>query len=464
MASAMKHMVANISKLDKFEGVDFRRWQKNMHFLLSTMSVVYVLTTPRPEDGENAIVKQIWKKSKWENDDYVCRNIILNDFKYTLKHKKEELTLVELGSHLIIKESFRVQDSDKPKGNNVFGPSVVDMVGHNNSIRNNDNKAFSINETRDAIFDENRFSSVSSLSLRIPNGTEDIGVSKVSNEVPSGVTEEVIDEDVALWKEAINNEMDSIMGNNTWVLVDLPPGFRQKSGIDYFDTYGPIAFLNGELDEEVYMNQRWGFTMPDNEANVCKLIKSLYRLKQARKQWHQKFDEVVLSSGYLLNQADKCVDLTEEFLSSRFSIKDMREADVILVSTPMDTSEKFRPNNGQAVSKLEYTSNPSTQHWLAIHRVLKYLKKIMDYSLSYTGYPLVLEEYTDASWISNTKDNSSTNGWVFLLEGGAISWPSKKQTCTASLIIESEFVALAAAVQLHWQRLIAKCTMGSLDT
>ncbi|GKC88193.1 zinc finger, CCHC-type containing protein, partial [Tanacetum coccineum] len=303
----------------------------------------------------------------------------------------------------------------------------------------------SINETRDAIFDENRFSSVSSLSLRIPNGTEDIGVSKVSNEVPSGVTEEVIDEDVALWKEAINNEMDSIMGNNTWVLVDLPPGFRQKSGIDYFDTYGPIAFLNGELDEEVYMNQRWGFTMPDNEANVCKLIKSLYRLKQARKQWHQKFDEVVLSSGYLLNQADKCVDLTEEFLSSRFSIKDMREADVILVSTPMDTSEKFRPNNGQAVSKLEYTSNPSTQHWLAIHRVLKYLKKIMDYSLSYTGYPLVLEEYTDASWISNTKDNSSTNGWVFLLEGGAISWPSKKQTCTASLIIESEFVALAAA-------------------
>ena len=67
------------------------------------------------------------------------------------------------------------------------------------------------------------------------------------------------------------------------------------------------AFLKGDLDEEVYMNQPHGFIMSGNENKVCKLIKSLYRLKQAPKQWHQKFDEVVLSNGYLLNQADKCV-------------------------------------------------------------------------------------------------------------------------------------------------------------
>ncbi|GJZ54900.1 zinc finger, CCHC-type containing protein [Tanacetum coccineum] len=121
------------------------------------------------------------------------------------------------------------------------------------------------------------------------------------------------------------------------------------------------TFLNGELDEEVYMNQPKGFIMPGNENKMCKLIKSLYRLKQAPKQWHQKFDEVVLSNGYLLNQAEKCVyskffesskgvviclyvdemlifgtdqvqvDLTKEFLSSRFSMKDIGEADVILV-------------------------------------------------------------------------------------------------------------------------------------
>ena len=57
-----------------------------------------------------------------------------------MKHKKEDLTLVELGSHLRIEESLRVQDSNKPKSNNVAGPSVVNMVEHNHSTRNNDNK------------------------------------------------------------------------------------------------------------------------------------------------------------------------------------------------------------------------------------------------------------------------------------------------------------------------------------
>ncbi|GKF43811.1 zinc finger, CCHC-type containing protein [Tanacetum coccineum] len=62
------------------------------------------------------------------------------NFKHTLKHKKDELTLVELGSHLRIEESLRMQDSDKLKGNNVAGPSLVNMVEHNNSSRYNDNK------------------------------------------------------------------------------------------------------------------------------------------------------------------------------------------------------------------------------------------------------------------------------------------------------------------------------------
>ncbi|GKC31515.1 hypothetical protein Tco_1038809, partial [Tanacetum coccineum] len=56
----------------------------------------------------------------------------------------------------------------------------------------------------------------------------------------------------------------------------------------------------------------------------------------------------------------------------------------------------------------------------------------------------VLEGYTDASWISNTEDNSSTSGWVFLLGGGAISWGSKKQTCITGSTMEYEFVALVA--------------------
>ena len=60
-----------------------------------------------------------------------------------------------------------------------------------------------------------------------------------------------------------------------------------------------IAFLNIDLDEEVYMEQPEGFVLPRNEKKVCKLVKSLYGLKQAPKQWHEKFDSVILSDGYL---------------------------------------------------------------------------------------------------------------------------------------------------------------------
>ncbi|GJU84776.1 leucine-rich repeat transmembrane protein kinase protein [Tanacetum coccineum] len=65
-------------KLDKFEGHDFRRWQKKMHFLLTTLKVVYVLTTPIPELMEDSTIEAIRIRAKWENDDYICRGHILN--------------------------------------------------------------------------------------------------------------------------------------------------------------------------------------------------------------------------------------------------------------------------------------------------------------------------------------------------------------------------------------------------
>ncbi|GKC49503.1 hypothetical protein Tco_1072248 [Tanacetum coccineum] len=264
------------------------------------MSVVYVLTTPIPEDGgDDPTVKQVLKRNKWDNNDYVWR-----DFKHTLKHKKEELTLVELGSHLRIEESLRAQDSDKPKGNNVVGlqnnlisSGILNNCGYNqvteiwsNIVNNigklafmstfklNDsiiravvrlhdpkiktlgergiecifvgyaehskafrfyviepNESVSINsiiESNDAIFDENRFSLLYRPSLRIPNKTKYIGGTRdeVSDQHsycfnatndPKTFDEAMKSYDVAFWKEEINDRMDSIMGNNTWVLVDI---------------------------------------------------------------------------------------------------------------------------------------------------------------------------------------------------------------------------------------------------
>ncbi|GKD90999.1 zinc finger, CCHC-type containing protein, partial [Tanacetum coccineum] len=378
-------------------------------------------------------------------------------------------------------------------------------------------------------------------------------------EDPKTFDEAMKSRDVALWKEAVDDEIRSRMENNTWVLSDLPHGckplgckwiFKKKMKVDA--THNLVihqmdvktTFLNGDLEEEIYMKQPEGFVMPSTEHKVCKSIKSLYGLKQAPKQWHHKFDDVVLSNGFVLNQSDKCVyckfdefgkgviiclyvddmlifgtnqtqvDKTKEFLSSNFSMKDMGEADVILgirikrknkgltitqshyiekilkklncegcgpLSTPMEAGIKLMPHVGKPVNQLEYsrairclmyamtstrpdiayavrklsrfTSNPSNHHWEAITRVFRYLKKIMNYGLSYVGFPSVIEGYSDASWITNSEDHTSTTGWVFLLGGGAISWASKKQTCITDSTMESEFVALAAAgKEAEWLR------------
>ena len=87
-------------------------------------------------------------------------------------------------------------------------------------------------------------------------------------------------------------------------------GYRQKEGLNYFDAYSPVTritsirmlialaavhdlkihqmdvkttFLNGELEEEIYMEQPEGFIVPGKEKKVCRLVKSLYGLKQAPK-------------------------------------------------------------------------------------------------------------------------------------------------------------------------------------
>jgi hypothetical protein len=119
------------------------------------------------------------------------------------------------------------------------------------------------------------------------------------------------------------------------------------------------TFLNGELDEKIYMEQPAGFVANGQEGMVCKLLKSLYDLKQPPKQWHEKFDRTFTSIDFVMNEVDKCVyyryggdegvilclyvdDIlilgtsldvikeTKDFLSNNFEMKDLGEADVIL--------------------------------------------------------------------------------------------------------------------------------------
>ncbi|GKD01262.1 hypothetical protein Tco_1171536 [Tanacetum coccineum] len=129
---------------------------EKMHFLLSSMSVMYVLTTPIHEDGgDDATVEQIRKKAKWDNDDYVCRGLILNGMSDSLfdiylhiyhnveyfKELWDSLEAKYIGGDVSNKKSLvSLTNSLLLEKISSTGPSVVNMVEHNNSSRYNDNK------------------------------------------------------------------------------------------------------------------------------------------------------------------------------------------------------------------------------------------------------------------------------------------------------------------------------------
>ncbi|GKB53545.1 hypothetical protein Tco_0904298 [Tanacetum coccineum] len=153
-----------------------------------------------------------------------------------------------------------------------------------------------------------------------------------------------------------------------------------------------------------------------------------------------------------IKREDKGITITQSHYIEKI-LKKFKCDDYCPVSIHLDLTIKLMPNTGKAVDQLEYISNPSTHHWHAIMIVFKYLKKTMDYGLSYVGFPSVLKGYSDASWITNSEDHTSTTGWVFLLGGGVISWASKKKTCITDSTMEAEFVALAAAgKEAEWLR------------
>ncbi|KAL4303809.1 hypothetical protein GQ457_10G007710 [Hibiscus cannabinus] len=102
-----------------------------------------------------------------------------------------------------------------------------------------------------------------------------------------------------------------------------------------------------------------------------------------------------------------------------------------------------RPDIAFTISCLSrFTSNPSENHKKAILRVLRYLRYTRDYRLHYSRDPVVLEGYSDASWISDTQDYKGTSGHVFTLGGGVVSWKSSRQTIITRSTMEFEFAAL----------------------
>lgn len=182
---------------------------------------------------------------------------------------------------------------------------------------------------------------------------------------PTTVKQALQSSDSKLWRQAMQDEIDSFNKHEAWELVDRPAdknivknrwlfkikrdangkvacyrarlvakGFTQKFGIDYMETYSPVvrhsslrmllslaveldlkidhldvktAFLNGNLIEEIYMSQPEGFIKQGDEHKVYKLKKAVYGLKQASRAWYDKVKEVLLADKFTQSKYESCI-------------------------------------------------------------------------------------------------------------------------------------------------------------
>ena len=108
-----------------------------------------------------------------------------------------------------------------------------------------------------------------------------------------------------------------------------------------------------------------------------------------------------------------------------------------------------RPDVNLAVSLVgRYQSNPGMEHWTAVKNILKYLKRTKDMFLVYGGdEELVVKGYVDASFDTDLDDSKSQTGYVYILNGGAVSWCSCKQSVVAGSTCEAEYMAASEAAQ-----------------
>ena len=197
--------------------------------------------------------------------------------------------------------------------------------------------------------------------------------------------------DATKWQTAMNEEYQSLIENNTWKLTKLPPecstiptrwlfkikhrsdgtierykarlvakGFAQHYGIDYDETYSPVfkltslrillsigamldleihqmdvktAFLNGEIDTDIYIDQPEGFRHPKHPQHVCKLQKGLYGLKQSPRLWNKRIDTFLALQSFQRCKTDLCV-YRKNLDDQNFALLGIWVDDIIIVSPP----------------------------------------------------------------------------------------------------------------------------------
>ncbi|GJX69341.1 retrovirus-related pol polyprotein from transposon TNT 1-94 [Tanacetum coccineum] len=184
-----------------------------------------------------------------------------------------------------------------------------------------------------------------------------------------------------------------------------------------------MAFLNGDLKEEVYVSPQEGFVDQDNSSHVYKLKKALYGLKQAPHAWYD-----MLSSFLISQQFSKgVVDLT---LFTRQAGNDL-----LLMTT-----------------KFKMSMMGQMSFFLGLQKTPMVEKSNMDKDLHRIPIDATLYRDADHAGCQDTRPN--TSGSAQFLGDKLVSWSSKKQKCTAILSTEAEYIALSGCcAQILWMRL-----------
>ncbi|GKA97411.1 retrotransposon protein, putative, ty1-copia subclass [Tanacetum coccineum] len=196
------------------------------------------------------------------------------------------------------------------------------------------------------------------------------------------------------------------------------------------------AFLNGYLDEDIYMVQPEGFVDPNHPRKVCKLQRSIYGLKQASRSWNKRFDEEIKRFGFAQNLDEPCgkrhlflesksieIDRKGLDLNKSKGAKTAKEVNHMknvpyasVVGSIMYVVRCTRPDVAFAQNMTSrFQQNPGELHWTAVKNILKYLRNTKDMLLVYGGNPnteLRVECYCNAGFETDIDDMKSLIGYV----------------------------------------------------
>uniref|UniRef100_A0A2N9IGQ9 CCHC-type domain-containing protein n=1 Tax=Fagus sylvatica TaxID=28930 RepID=A0A2N9IGQ9_FAGSY len=361
-----------------------------------------------------------------------------------------------------------------------------------------------------------------------------------SSEDPSTFQEAIESSEKDKWMEAMVEENESLSKNKTWELTELPKGkkpigckwvfkkkeavsekegerfkarlvakgYSQRHGIDYDEVFSPVvrhtsiravlalvadqdleleqldvktAFLHGNLEEEIFMEQPEGFKQPGTENLVCRLKKSLYGLKQSPRQWYKRLKSLLHKEFEMkdLGAAKKILGMEirrdretrKLWLSQKNYIRKCPKNEEEIenmskvpyasaVGCLMYAMVCTRPDLAHAVSTVSrYMANPGREHWNAVKWIFRYLKGTAEHGILFSRQPGTnsVVGYVDADYAGEVDDRRSTTGYVFTLSSGPICWKSTLQSIVAMSTTEAEYMAVAeAAKEALWLKGLVK--------